>query len=121
MNQPTLARNRKASLLMNKSQIAEQAVAQARILCPELAQRIIQACANTQPRTKSRRDALANIKWCLKASGQNLYVALGGGLFDDIPLVSKDKALVFDARDNEQLKILHYEMITHLKLEIELC
>ena len=104
-----------------KSQLAQKAVSQARTLCPELAQRITQACASTAPRTQARKDALANIKWRLKASGQNLYIALGGGLFDDKALVPKENALVFDARDNEAMKLRYYEAITHLKLEIELC
>lgn len=79
------------------------------------------ACASTEP-TKARRTALAGIKWRLR------YGLLYAGLdpFEIVHpyrLVSADdpRCVIFDGRDNEELKTKWYGIHLGCKFEVELC
>lgn len=83
-----------------------------------LAQRIQAACSSTSPKTRERMNALAAIRWVLRDQNGN-YAALGskGSV---IAVESINEALVFDGRDNEEMKRGYYRRITGMDYTVEL-
>lgn len=84
----------------------------------ELERRIKEVCDSTQPRTRARRDALAAIRWVLRDQHGN-YAALDSNACMTA-VEDRADAIVFDGRDNEELKRGYYERITGLNYTVEL-
>lgn len=83
----------------------------------ELELRILAATVGTAPLSKERNAALKKVKWKLReASG--LYAAL-----DKVNIVLTDEknAMVFDGRDNEQIKVKFYNAATGGNFKVEIC
>lgn len=73
------------------------------------------AMDTTAPRSKERDAALKRIKWVMRSG--LLYAGLQGL---NIVLTTRDKATVFDARDNEERKLSFYQAVTGYKFEVEI-
>jgi hypothetical protein len=82
-----------------------------------LHEQIAEACSATKPRTRDRMKALAAIKWRLES-----FEGLCAGLDDKFgcALVLPHNAVVFDGRDNEEMKKKFYETILGVELAIVL-
>lgn len=66
---------------------------------------------------KTRNEALKAVQWCMKAdNGQ--YAGLSDTLA--CALVPMDRAMIFDGRDNEVLKLSFYQQSLGVKLSIEI-
>jgi hypothetical protein len=80
-----------------------------------LRERIAEACRTTKPFTKQRNAALAKIKWRLES-----FEGLCAGLDDKLccALVQPQNAMVFDGRDDEEMKKKWYEI--NLRVELAL-
>jgi len=83
-----------------------------------LAERIKAACDSTPPKTRARMDALKEIRWVLRDQNGN-YAALNrkGSI---VAVEDAKDALVFDGRDNEELKRDFYTRITGMDYTVEL-
>lgn len=89
----------------------------------ELAARIQAACDSTEPTTKARNKALAAVKWTLKVAGisNDVYVMKTTSVFQTEYLTDDiTKAVWFDGRDNEEMKLKFFEAIIGEPLEITL-
>lgn len=74
------------------------------------------ACDSTEPFTRARNEALASVKWRLRSpSGQ--YAGLDG--LRSV-LTDEANALVFDGRDNEQIKTEHWSVLLKVPMAVEL-
>lgn len=83
-----------------------------------LAQRIQTACDATPPKTRERMNALAAIRWVLRDQNGN-YAALDSK-GSAVTVESVNEALVFDGRDNEEMKCGFYGRITGMDYTVEL-
>lgn len=81
-----------------------------------ITQQIKAACGSTKPFTKERNKALASVKWRLRCG--LLYAGLRG---TEIVLVEQSSAVVFDGRDNADLKRNFYQLVSGYKFEVEPC
>lgn len=75
------------------------------------------ACQSTLPFTKERNKALSKVKWRLRSG--LLYAGLGSN--HECILTDSGHAIVFDGRDNEELKLKFWQAATGYKFEVELC
>jgi hypothetical protein len=86
---------------------------------PTLIQRVIsQTVRGTKPQTASRMKALAKVRWVL-ATDDGRFVAV-----DDRAQASlvhhSSQAMVYDGRDNEELKVRFFEALFKLPLTVVL-
>lgn len=85
-----------------------------------LDQRIKAACDATEPFTKARKKALAEVRWVLRDQFGH-YVAKTVRLADGVQMTADaSKTVVFDGRDNEVMKVNFFQAVTGLDLEIVL-
>ena len=82
-----------------------------------LHERIAEACSVTKPRTRERNKALAKIRWRLE-SFEGLCVGMDDKLGS--ALVLPGNALVYDGRDNEDMKKKFFETVLGVELAIVL-
>lgn len=87
---------------------------------PTLIQReILRTIRGTKPQTVSRMKALAAVRWVL-ATGDGRFVAV-----DDRAQASlvrhSSQAMVYDGRDNEELKVRFFEALFKVPLTVVLC
>ena len=84
-----------------------------------LAEQIEKACRSTEPQTKARNKALAGVKWRLRGIRRE-FVGLDSQC--RCAFVSESEALVFDGRDNEEMKLATYQAaLGQLVLEVLPC
>jgi hypothetical protein len=81
-----------------------------------LQEAIKSACEGTEPRTQARSKALASIKWRLR-SPAGLYAGIDG--YRTV-LTDAQSALVFDGRDNEEMKAQNIGHLLGVPLAVEL-
>jgi hypothetical protein len=81
-----------------------------------LSQSIAAAIAGTEPQSKARRKALSLVKWRLRSG--LLYAGTDRAL--QAVLVGPDEAIVFDGRDNEQVKADFWKATTGRTFKVEL-
>lgn len=82
-----------------------------------LRERIALVLASTEPKTRTRNRALAQIKWVLVAPDGS-WVTLDG--LQASLTTKREDALVFDGRDNEDLKRQHYRVALGVELAVVL-
>lgn len=80
-----------------------------------IAKQIQSACQATPPFTTARNKALADVRWVLRDQFGD-YVADTNSPFIDMT-IERERALVFDGRDNEEFKVRYYNAVTGLEFE----
>jgi hypothetical protein len=83
-----------------------------------LSEEIAAALARTPPRSRARNAALAAIKWVL-AAPDGSCMALDRFARPRLTM-DADEALVFDGRDNEELKARFFQIILGMDLTVVL-
>jgi hypothetical protein len=83
-----------------------------------LAERIKAACDSTPPNTREREKALKRIRWVLRDQNGN-YAAVDP-MTSIIAVDSVKDAIVFDGRDNEEVKRKFYNSVTGMTYAVEL-
>lgn len=80
----------------------------------------ISATIAANPDRKARWKAMKSIQWRMYCPQLNLWAGLDG--IDIVPCASPDdpRVQVFDGRDNEEIKLPFYKLITGIEWQVEI-
>lgn len=81
-------------------------------------QELIDAKIEEHKDGKTRWASMKTIKWALYCPQLDLYAGLSG--IEIIPVTKIEQAQIFDGRDNQELKISFYRVITGVCWQIKL-